>query len=403
MRNGHRLLVVATHPVQYQGPLWRTLAAVPGVVTKVLFLSDFSVRGYRDAEFNVDVRWTTPLLDGYDHEFLSHGPCHSAWSAGPAGLGAVVAAFAPTAVLVNGFVPLFYQRAALIARRLNARVLYRGEATDSAVARGFVKAWVRDRLLQRFYGGIDVFLSIGTHALAHYRRLGVPPKRIVSSPYCIDTDHFAASARQWLPKRQEVRNDLRIPAEGMAVLFSGKLIPKKDPEILIRAADRVRERTGLRPTVIFMGDGHLRTRVEQLASTLGVDARFVGFQSQETVGRYLAAADVLVLPSVFGETWGLVVNEALQFGLPAIVSDRVGCAPDLIISGQTGEIFPAGDVVALADRLGQMSRALAAGEACRYRQACERLIATHTLQHAAAGVVEAMRTRVCSQHDWEIT
>ncbi|MEC8209146.1 MAG: glycosyltransferase, partial [Verrucomicrobiota bacterium] len=63
-----------------------------------------------------------------------------------------------------------------------------------------------------------------------------------------------------------------------------------------------------------------------------------------------AVADCAVLPSAFGETWGLVVNEAQIFGLPVIVSDRVGCFPDLV-TPKTGRVFPSGDESALVDAL----------------------------------------------------
>ena len=71
-----------------------------------------------------------------------------------------------------------------------------------------------------------------------------------------------------------------------------------------------------------------------------------GFVNQSQLGRYFAAADVFVLPSEF-ETWGLVINEAMQFGLPVIVSDRVGCRHDLVIPGETGEVFAFGDAEGL--------------------------------------------------------
>jgi len=61
-----------------------------------------------------------------------------------------------------------------------------------------------------------------------------------------------------------------------------------------------------------------------------------------------------VLPSDAGETWGLVVNEAMACGRPAIVSDQVGCAPDLVLNGNTGFIFPFGDRTALANALQQL-------------------------------------------------
>jgi glycosyltransferase involved in cell wall biosynthesis len=78
---------------------------------------------------------------------------------------------------------------------------------------------------------------------------------------------------------------------------------------------------------------------------------FIGFLNQSEIVRAYVAADCLVLPSDAGETWGLVVNEAMACGLPAIVSDQVGCGPDLIHEGETGATFPMGDVTALAKRM----------------------------------------------------
>jgi glycosyltransferase involved in cell wall biosynthesis len=75
-----------------------------------------------------------------------------------------------------------------------------------------------------------------------------------------------------------------------------------------------------------------------------------GFVNQSGMGRYYAAADVLVLPSSH-EPWGLVLNEGMCFGLPVIASDAVGAAPDLVRSGENGFVYPVGDVTALAAAL----------------------------------------------------
>jgi len=69
-----RLAVVTTHPIQYQAPVWRGLAATPGLDVHVYFGSDHSVRGYRDPGFGVEFKWDVPVLDGYPHTLLSTGP-----------------------------------------------------------------------------------------------------------------------------------------------------------------------------------------------------------------------------------------------------------------------------------------------------------------------------------------
>jgi len=73
----YRVACLVSHPIQYQAPLFRYLAARPGVELTVFFLSDLSVDAYRDSGFGVDVKWDVPLLDGYRHEFL---PRVGSWS-----------------------------------------------------------------------------------------------------------------------------------------------------------------------------------------------------------------------------------------------------------------------------------------------------------------------------------
>ena len=95
-----------------------------------------------------------------------------------------------------------------------------------------------------------------------------------------------------------------------------------------------------------------------------------------------------MLPSDYGETWGLVVNEAMVCGLPAIVSDRVGCGPDLVEPGVTGAVFPFGDVAALAQRLCELAADRARSSALG-RHAEER-IRNYSVEQAVAGTVQAL-------------
>jgi glycosyltransferase involved in cell wall biosynthesis len=105
---------------------------------------------------------------------------------------------------------------------------------------------------------------------------------------------------------------------------------------------------------LLVGDGPLRPSLERLAGELAAPVHFAGFVNQSALPAYYAAADALVLPSDGRETWGLVVNEGMACGVPAVVSAAAGCAPDLIAEGLTGFTFPAGDVDALAGRMMQI-------------------------------------------------
>ncbi len=115
---------------------------------------------------------------------------------------------------------------------------------------------------------------------------------------------------------------------------------------------------------------------------------FTGFLNQSQIVDAYVASDVLALPSDAGETWGLVVNEAMACGRPAIVSDLVGCAADLIEEGQTGWVFPFGDWRALSNRL--LAIANAPSVLTEMSGRCVEKIAGYAPEVAAAGIAKAV-------------
>ena len=103
----------------------------------------------------------------------------------------------------------------------------------------------------------------------------------------------------------------------------------------------------------------------------------------------MAAADCLVLPSDGTETWGLIVNEAMACGKPAIVSEVCGCAPDLIEEGETGYSFPLGDTRALAGRLREFVKHKDQEWATKV---CAK-IGQYTMEKATEGLARAIAAR----------
>lgn len=385
-----RLAVVATHPIQYQCPVWRRLANRPEVVLKVFFASDCSVRGYHDPGFARQVRWSVPLLDGYEHEFLGTGPV-SRWTMGPVLGGKSLARrlreFGPDACLLNAYSPLLYWHALSVCRLAGVPVLLRAEATDVDRHRGRVHRGLRDLVLKWFYSGVAACLAIGVNARTHYERLGVRPERIGFAPYCVDTDLFESQYVARSPGR--LRDKLAIARDSLVILFSGKLIPKKDPLTLLEAVAGQPMVAGRSVHLVFLGDGPLRMPLEQqAAATAPGRVHFLGFQQQEDLGDVYADADILVLPSVYEETWGLVVNEAMQFGVPCVVSDRVGCAPDLIIPGRTGAVFPHGDVNSLRDAIVRVA-ASKVERGAEIHEWCRGHISGYSIDAAADGILAA--------------
>jgi glycosyltransferase involved in cell wall biosynthesis len=137
----------------------------------------------------------------------------------------------------------------------------------------------------------------------------------------------------------------------------------------------------------MVGDGPLRAQSESFVRERDVPVTFAGFLNQSEMVKSYVAADTLVLPSDGGETWGLVVNEAMVCGRPCIVSDKVGCGPDLV-TPETGAIHPLGDVARLAELMSEFAadrnRLRARGEAAA------RKVTEYSTEVAVRGVLEAV-------------
>jgi len=389
-----KLAVITTHPIQYQTPIWRLLAQCPEIDIRVYFGSDFSVRGCWDNEFGANFAWDTPLTEGYSHTFLSTDlRTNSPWNLklNIAEFKRQLYEFQADYALLNGYTPfLFYLKALIIIRLLRIPVIMRAEATDEAIERSAAKAAVRYGLLRVAYSQIEKFLAVGYNSRRHYLSKGVPENKIFFSPYNIDSDLFKRQAQEWLPRRTDIRQELGFGPEQFIFLYSGKLIAKKDPLTMVEGFRRLAEISNGTVGLIVMGEGHLRQQFEtEMRSIPGVRTVFIGFQNQSKVGRFYSAADCLILSSLWGETWGLVVNEALQFGIPAIVSSRVGCRHDLIVEGETGFIFPVGDGKALAEKMAKAMEMMKFGRT-HVRDACLRKASEYSLQKAVSGIREAV-------------
>jgi glycosyltransferase involved in cell wall biosynthesis len=382
------LAVIETHPIQYHAPVYRALQSQLGLQVTAIYASDFSVAGYDDPEFGATFAWDTDLLAGYHYGFLAHvatGGARDAAHVSARGLEATLTNLNPRAVLLTGYDPRFYRHAFRTALRRHVPVLFRAETTDHARPRSLLKSFVRDNALRYVYRRCSALLYVGRRSREHYMRLGVPSDALVFSPYCVDVSSFRPSERDRDRWRAATRAQLDVAGDDIMILFSGKLTPRKDP---VRIIEAVRMLGGsARPVVVFLGSGALQAQLEIAASIdPPVQVRFVGFQNQRNLSPYYHAADCLVLPSVQDETWGLVVNEALAHGVPAVVSTAVGCAPDLIEDGVTGAVFDAGDAESLAVALRRLLPLLNNAAA---RERCRAIVHDYSVTNAARGIAAA--------------
>jgi glycosyltransferase involved in cell wall biosynthesis len=351
-----RILAVAAHPVQYQAPLFRRLAAREDVELQVAYCSLRGAEAGHDPEFGTTVQWDVPLLEGYS---WTHAPNRGNggegfWGLCNHGIWKMIRASDFDAVFCyTGYLRATFWIAYAAAKLSGSAFLFGTDAVSLDARSG--RAWKRGvkrilwPVLFRLADQVIV-LSSGTRELM--TSLGIAKERVTLTPYVVDNDWWAAASAQ--VDRAAVRSSWGAAPDEMVILFCAKLRPWKRPADLLRAfakADLGNAR------LVFAGEGPLRADLEAEAVALGVAerVRFLGFVNQTGLPPVYTASDLLVLPSEY-EPFAVVVNEAMCCGCMAAVSDRVGAGPDLVAPVRRDFIFPCGDVAALANLLGQAAK-----------------------------------------------
>lgn len=380
-----RVGILASHPIQYHSPWFRALARE--VDLRVFYAHNQTAQQQAEAGFGVSFEWDTDLLSGYQHSFLRNisaapnterfGGCDTPE------IACKVSGF--DVFLILGWYLKSYVQAAEACKRYEVPALVRGDSMLKGRSRyiNFLKRFTHRRLLKRFNG----FLYVGRRNAEYLRFFGADEAAMFFVPHFVDNAYFADRAAEARRTRDIIRNTWGACDETLVALFVGKLTCIKRPLDLLRAA-ALHKNGQSKILCLLVGAGPLEGELRAEADRLGVQAFFAGFKNQSELPIHYAGADVLVLPSE-RETWGLVVNEAMACGIPAIVSDGVGCQPDLVDEGQTGFSYPVGNIATLRDAFGSFDQRRRNGH--DFRPALGRKMKSFSLEVAVERTLHALR------------
>jgi glycosyltransferase involved in cell wall biosynthesis len=381
------VLAVASHPIQYQGPWFRALAVAHEIDFSVLFVQLLDSRA-QGRGFGVAFEWDVPILDGYRWqqvpEIRGRGHRQGFFSIGIRHPIALLRRLQPDVLLITGWHIWPLLQMLIAAAWAGIPVIMRGEA-NAMRRRGAFARFVHRLILSR----CTAFLPIGKSSRDFYRSYGIADSRLFATPYFVDNARFSRSATDAAPQRADLRRRWSIPNQSVCFCYAGKLEPKKRILDLLEAI-RLAVLAHSNVHLLVVGTGNLLELAKAVAAEHKLPVTFAGFLNQSEIPAAYVASDCLVLPSDYGETWGLVVNEAMACGRPAVVSNRVGCAADLVTDGQTGAIFPFGDTTALArcliDLAADPEHVAKMGQKARAR-----VLDGYSLEGAVAGTLSAVR------------
>jgi len=353
----YRVLAIATHPAQYQAPLFRRMAARTDLDLHVAYCTLRGAEAAHDPEFGATVKWDIPLLDGYPWTLVpnSGSGADSFFGLRNSGLWKMIREGHFDAVLCYvGYVRASFWIGCFAAKFSHTAFLFGTDANTLTPRDG--RMWKRrvKRIFWPFLFRIpDQVIVPSSGSFDLMRSLGIPDDRITLTPYVVDSDWWLAESAR--VDRDAVRTSWGASPKDIVILFCAKLQPWKRPLDLLQAFAKVSLPNA---RLIFAGEGPLRSSLEAEASACGVTSRvrFLGFVNQTQLPSTYTACDLLVLPSSY-DAFGVVVNEAMLCGCPVAASDHVGAARDLIAHGRTGFVYPCGDLDALAALLRQATRA----------------------------------------------
>ncbi len=348
-----RLLILTTHPIQYNAPLFSYLAKHSNFSIKVFYTLGAEHNSLGKNGFGVNENWNIDLLDGYDYEFIentSKAPSSNSFlGVKNPSLEAKVKLFEPSAILVYGWK---HQSHLSIMRLFHGKIpiYFRGDSTslDDNNTIYFLRL-MRYVFLKWVYSYIDYAFSPGKASDEYFVKSGLRTKQIIRVEHSVDNNRFNNFTNEDESILQKLRNELEIGENEIVFLFAGKFIDKKNPLLLVNAFNLIcQEENNCRLVLVGSGilEKQLKSQVNTFYESVKSKISFLPFQDQSQMKIVYRLADVFVLPSK-SETWGLSVNEALASGIPVLVSDRCGCAADLVVDGVNGFVFKSNDLYSL--------------------------------------------------------
>lgn len=342
-----RLAIITTHPIQYYAPVFKLLHERGQLHIKVFYTWGEKAIDNYDPGFDTTISWDLPLLTGYPYEWAkntsSDPGSHRFKGIVTPDLIQNIEAWQPDAVLIYGWA---YHSHLKTLRYFKNKlpVFFRGDSTLLDPS-GKLKRYARALLLRWIYTYADYALYTGTNSKAYFKAYGMKENEMIFAPHAIDNHRFAADRDSEV---QELKMKLGIAQGDIIILFAGKLDRKKDPLLLLDSFLQLKKEA---VHLLFVGNGVLEQTLKQKASA-NPHVHFMDFENQSYMPVIYQACDLFCLPSSGpGETWGLAVNEAMACSKAILVSDKVGCAADLVKNGYNGSIFKACSLPSLAEQL----------------------------------------------------
>lgn len=346
-----KLAIVANNPIYYQDGIWIQLDESRVVNIMVNYLSDFGVN-------QSNPQWIALIqLDKYPHLFLKNYGNDSSFAGffsriNPS-LLSILFKRKYDAILIHGYDNMSCWLALLAAKLAGVKVVWRGESTLKGNENSSLwKKFLKKIILSRFFNVCDAVMYSCTGNKDYLKFYGVPESKLFPIPCAVNNDFFRNERKKYLGKENKIREGLGIGEDDFVVLFVARMTENKRPMDLVKAVEMIKEKN---VTILFVGDGIEKERVEDYCNANKVKAKLVGFKNQTEIFKYYSIGNLFVLISVYDNS-PKAMNEAMNFEVPAICTKSAGTAYDLVKESENGFLVETGDIAAIAEKIAYLNQ-----------------------------------------------
>ncbi len=305
-------------------------------------------------QFGKPIKWDIPLLEGYSYRFIKNSSLKPSIHNGFFGLLnfeliALLFRAKKSIVVIPGWNYASYWIAIIASKIFGHKLAIRCESPlNQELKKSTVSLLIKKILLGNILFRLSNYLFyIGKQNYEFYKFYFVNDKKLIFIPYAVDNFRFQNAYNDLNKEKQLLRLSYGLHPKKKVILYVGKFIAKKRPLDLLLALNKL---DYSKIQVVMVGDGELKNEmIDYLTNHNLKDLVFLpGFINQTEIVKYYVIADVFVMCSGKGETWGLSVNEAMNFKLKLLISNTVGCCVDLLVNNKTGWSFEEGNINHLA-------------------------------------------------------
>ena len=251
----YHLAYFVTHPIHYQAPLLRELSQRQEIDLKVFFIRDFSLSIDVMKDFSHGAKWDTPLLSGYEHTFLPklyESNYSGFFTPVVYGMRKVLKERNWDAVWIHGYNHYSLIMVMVVSYISKIPIFYRSESNLKSTSSNILKN-ILIRLLIKLSARL---LFIGKANKEYYKFFGAPDNKLFFTPYAVDNRLFQNESDQMERKTPDLIRKLIISDETIVILFSGKLIKRKNPVLLLEAFyNAIRNNKERQAYLIYIGNG----------------------------------------------------------------------------------------------------------------------------------------------------